>query len=937
MGIWKYREDVAAFLIGIVLSIFVAHESLSQGLQFNEVAFEEWYLDDGEEWGNGWIEIKNTSGGTVSTNGLSLTLNNNEPWQFPDTVMEANQYLLVWLSGKNRNSPGTVLHASFTITDAHNVFTIRNEAINITVDSINVVEKMYWNESRIRYPENSENWYNSNLRTPSSQNPSPGPWKRLASQSRFSPRDSAPNAALFYQNKLWIMEGWSGGGGEESASSNVWVSLDGSAWESINDSPPYHPYSSYIVFKDKMWALDGSAYSSTDGVEWIKVAEHLPFTTNNRVAELDGKLFVVAGKSIYESPDGISWQKVGEAPWEVREFPALVKFKNALWFYGGGIDYGTGYDYYFNDVWSSTDGVTWNKVVEHAQWRGRLWFGFASFDDKMWMMGGWNYHELEDEQAGNKNDVWYTEDGIAWKSLNTSNIWQPRHAPLVWSSPDALLLSSGYLNNVGLFNDVWRLDRAENIIANSYYLKSGEEPNATSSWGTSIDGTGFSPSNFSNDYQRFVITNQDTVRINRDFIVTGQSSYILLGNGSDPIYAEVGPYVTIDAEVKLSGNATLGFQGSQVTPRIESIDEKSTVIIGDRTALAANSIGQLIITGNENFLIRSTFIKKSVKLVNGGAIRSDSAILKYAPLSSLFFESSTNHRVSRAEWPRDTPPTSVTISCGCIISRRGSTSTDSLTFINGRMEITHGVLSAKHISNANEQSYVITGVDGFVETIVSSEQTLFPVGTVKSYNPIDITLLEENDTEHYFRASTFDANDIDDPEYSVQVGYNVLYGTPDVPPYEVTFHWNADNEGKFLDPNYLVLVKPNEETATTNTTFYQRNADITIDNENKNLSSKLYDAGTYFVKDGRFMHATDDVLIFPNPSVDHIFLLFNSAQEARVNLQVLDLSGNPVYTEDLETGNRIYTVNWHANIPSGLYLLRLDDGRKTVVKKMVIR
>jgi len=182
MGFWKTRGNAVPVLMGVILVIVIVfpRQGRGQEIQINEIAFEEWNLSDGEEWGNGWVEIKNISDDTLSTHGFSLTLNNAPPWQFPDTLLGINEYLLVWLSGKDRNSPGRTLHASFTITEERNAFTIRDDSRNLTLDSVSVAEKMYWDESRIRFPENSNSWYNSNLRTPGYQNPSPGPWKRVS-------------------------------------------------------------------------------------------------------------------------------------------------------------------------------------------------------------------------------------------------------------------------------------------------------------------------------------------------------------------------------------------------------------------------------------------------------------------------------------------------------------------------------------------------------------------------------------------------------------------------------------------------------------------------------------------------------------------------------------------------------------------------------------
>jgi hypothetical protein len=68
------------------------------------------------------------------------------------------------------------------------------------------------------------------------------------------------------------------------------------------------------------------------------------------------------------------------------------------------------------------------------------------------------------------------------------------------------------------------------------------------------------------------------------------------------------------------------------------------------------------------------------------------------------------------------------------------------------MEVSHGVLSTKYIGNGNGKSYVITGTDGYLETIVNSQQTLFPIGTAKSYNPIEIKL----DKDHPLRTLPFE-------------------------------------------------------------------------------------------------------------------------------------------------------------------------------------
>lgn len=65
-----------------------------------------------------WIELYNAGNETVNLEGFGLSDNDNQPykWVFPSVVMEANEYLLIWASGKNRTDPASELHANFKIS-----------------------------------------------------------------------------------------------------------------------------------------------------------------------------------------------------------------------------------------------------------------------------------------------------------------------------------------------------------------------------------------------------------------------------------------------------------------------------------------------------------------------------------------------------------------------------------------------------------------------------------------------------------------------------------------------------------------------------------------------------------------------------------------------------------------------------------------------------
>jgi hypothetical protein len=125
-----------------------------------------------------------------------------------------------------------------------------------------------------------------------------------------------------------------------------------------------------------------------------------------------------------------------------------VVFKDRMWILGGGT-----YDTpmtparrFYNDVWSSPDGVRWERHVEHAPWAPRQYHDVAVFDDRMWVLEGYS--------GANRNDVWYSEDGADWHEL-PGTPWSPRHAASVFVFDDALWVVAG--NNME--PDVWKLVR----------------------------------------------------------------------------------------------------------------------------------------------------------------------------------------------------------------------------------------------------------------------------------------------------------------------------------------------------------------------------------------------------------------------------------------------------------------------------------------------
>ena len=133
-----------------------------------------------------------------------------------------------------------------------------------------------------------------------------------------------------------------------------------------------------------------------------------------------------------------------------------------------------------SDVWSSADGVEWVCHIEHAPFPRRFYHTIAACDNKLWVLEGHNSHphRYPEEPAGaelppvgsegNRNDVWWSDDGQNWHELKGTP-WPLRHAASVAVHQDALWISVGNTDWTG--NP--KLKGAEGFRADVWFLQRG--------------------------------------------------------------------------------------------------------------------------------------------------------------------------------------------------------------------------------------------------------------------------------------------------------------------------------------------------------------------------------------------------------------------------------------------------------------------------------
>ena len=307
-------------------------------------------------------------------------------------------------------------------------------------------------------------------------------WCCVTENAAFAARDGA--GALVFQDKMWLLGGWNPGDKVHFpliCNSEVWSSTDGAAWTLENPQAPWEGRhtAGYVVHDDRMWIVGGDCnqghyqndvWSSTDGIHWDLANDHVPWAPRvlHYTLAFDGRIWVMGGQTIpnfadadevfhndvWSSDDGVNWTQVTEnAPWVPRGMiGGAALHDNRMWILGGGTydTPATPMRNFYNDVWSSDDGINWKQHTAHAPWTPRQYHEVAAFDDHLWVLEGYA------AESGNRRDVWYSPDGVNWTELPDTP-WAPRHAGSVFVYDGSLWMVAG--NNME--PDVWRLSRRE--------------------------------------------------------------------------------------------------------------------------------------------------------------------------------------------------------------------------------------------------------------------------------------------------------------------------------------------------------------------------------------------------------------------------------------------------------------------------------------------
>ena len=208
----------------------------------------------------------------------------------------------------------------------------------------------------------------------------------------------------------------------------VWHSDNGIAWVSDTSFASERRGHSLTEFNGNLFLIGGAdnddnelddIWISTNGFDWTEGADNLGFGLSfHSTVALNNQLFIITDNhednngtpimAVYRSTNGLDWERIAEDMFPLRTAAETVVFDNKIYLIGGTNDTS-----FFNDIWTSEDGITWTEVTPTTSFVDPIVFHEVTvYEDALWLIGG--------ASSTNQfnNHIWYSQDGLSWISYD---------------------------------------------------------------------------------------------------------------------------------------------------------------------------------------------------------------------------------------------------------------------------------------------------------------------------------------------------------------------------------------------------------------------------------------------------------------------------------------------------------------------------------------
>ena len=132
---------------------------------------------------------------------------------------------------------------------------------------------------------------------------------------------------------------------------------------------------------------------------------------------------------VWRSDNGRDWVRLtADAGWQGRAGLSSVVFKDEIYALGGSFNDdssivgGPPVRVYFNDVWRTRDGATWELVTPAAAWAARPGHQAVVLANDIYVFGGFGISADPSNpfKPSNPMDVWVSRDGADWRLVSNS-------------------------------------------------------------------------------------------------------------------------------------------------------------------------------------------------------------------------------------------------------------------------------------------------------------------------------------------------------------------------------------------------------------------------------------------------------------------------------------------------------------------------------------
>ena len=234
--------------------------------------------------------------------------------------------------------------------------------------------------------------------------------------------------------------------GDSTIWADVWASDDGGqTWTDLLDGEsapwPARAYFQAVVKDDMVYVIGGQDFGTEPNPfcalieQGLEPPPGLGIDPDAPCPELlpTSTFF----NDVWRSSDGVTWEQVTDrAPWPERAGLSAEVLGDHLYVLAGSqnddssiVGAGGPARIYYQDVWRSTDGAEWELMTDAAPWEPRAGAATVVRDDLLFLFGGedgFTCEPLPDCDAPYFDDVWVTADGAVWEQVTDAAGWSPR-------------------------------------------------------------------------------------------------------------------------------------------------------------------------------------------------------------------------------------------------------------------------------------------------------------------------------------------------------------------------------------------------------------------------------------------------------------------------------------------------------------------------------